>query len=314
MESPATRQARNVPGPTRALAALPDSFITAERPAAIWRRAVPPEGAPVIPPAHRRSNVEGVVPGEREHDTPRAQTNSPAEGLAVTVAPAAMLRNGRRPSSVDTFVPLPDDAELVTRLLAGDEELFAQVVHRYHRSLRKVALTWVRTPAAADETVQDTWLAVMRGLRLFEGRSSFKTWLFRILANRAKSRAEVDRRMVPMSSLLGEDDADRADAEERFAADGAWAQPVADWRQTSAERLAMNREVLALVEQAVATPPAAQRAVLTLRDIEGLDGDAVCAVLSLTPGNQRVLLHRARATVREVVHRHMTAHNDAPGN
>ena len=208
-------------------------------------------------------------------------------------------------------MPLPDDMELVARLLAGDEDLFAQVVHRYQRSLRKVALTWVRTPAAAEETVQDTWLAVMRGLRLFEGRASFKTWLFRILANRAKSRAAIDRRMVPMSSLLREDDSDGGDATERFDASGSWARPVADWRETSAERLAMNREVLGLVDAAVTMLPPSQRAVLTLRDIEGLAGDDVCAVLSLTPGNQRVLLHRARTSVRDAVHRHMAARHGA---
>jgi RNA polymerase sigma-70 factor (ECF subfamily) len=306
----ANHQSRTVPGPTGLQAVSHGTLITAERPTATWRRAVPPEGAPT-PPAHRRTTVGGVVPGDWEHDTPRAQNMSPADRPAVTVATIGGLRNGSRAPSVGVPVPLPDDSELVTRLLAGDEELFARVVQRYHRSLRKVALTWVRTPAAADETVQDTWLAVMRGLPRFEGRSSFKTWLFRILANRAKSRAERDRRMVPLSSLVPNGEADGDDLDGRFTPAGSWSQPITDWQANSAERLAMNREVLGLIETALTTLPALQRAVLTLRDIEGLDGGDVCRLLTLTPGNQRVLLHRARATVREVIHRHVTSRSSA---
>lgn len=207
---------------------------------------------------------------------------------------------------VEAGVTLPVDTDLVARLLQGDEELFARVVSRYHRSLRKVALTWVRTPEAADETVQETWLAVLKGLPRFEQRSSFKTWLFRILANRAKSRAEQDRRIVPMSSLLADTDDDDEVAADRFTADGAWAQAVGDWRLGSAERLAMNRELLAIVESALAALPASQRAVLTLRDMEGLDSDEVCAVLELSRGNQRVLLHRARTAIRAAVNQHVT--------
>lgn len=206
---------------------------------------------------------------------------------------------------------LPPDATLVSRLRAGDADTFAAVVARYQRSMTRVARSWVRTEHAAEEVVQDVWLAVIRGLHRFEGRSSFKTWLFRIVANRATSRALRDRRQVPFSSIEGEDGREW-DADGPFTMAGAWAEPVAAWPVPSAERLTLQAEIAALVAAAVEQLPAAQRVVLTMRDIEGLDSADVCTVLGVSAVHQRVLLHRARTAVRAAVHGRMTAPSARP--
>lgn len=229
---------------------------------------------------------------------------------AAGVAPAGL---GAQSARVDGPSPprsgegsLPSDLTLVSRLRAGDAETFAAVVARYQRSMRRVARSWVRTEHAAEEVVQEVWLAVIRGLPRFEGRSSFQTWLFRIVANRAKSRAVRDRRQVPFSSLE-RDDGQEWHADGPFTVAGAWAEPVAAWPAQSAEQLMLQREIVALVAAAVEMLPPSQRAVLTMRDVEGLDGADVCSALGLSAVHQRVLLHRARTAVRTVVHHRMTA-------
>ncbi|MEW6322285.1 MAG: sigma-70 family RNA polymerase sigma factor [Acidobacteriota bacterium] len=204
-------------------------------------------------------------------------------------------------------MPLPPDTELVARLKAGDEALFEEVVAQYQRSLRKVALTWVRTAASAEEVVQDTWLAVVRGLPAFEGRSSFKTWLFTILANRARTRAVGDSRLVPLSTALTGADDEVAPVDDHWSPRGRWAKPVSDWRVESAEYRAMTRELADIVEAAVESLPDRQRAVVVLRDIEGVDAAAACAILGISTVHQRVLLHRGRTRVRAALERRLAA-------
>jgi len=198
------------------------------------------------------------------------------------------------------------DASLLPALRAGDEEAFVALVTRYHASLKRVARAYVSTDAVAEDVVQETWLAVIEGLDRFEHRSTLKTWLFHILANKAKTRGVRERRIVPFASLAGADD-EPAVPPDRFQRDGDawpghWAAPPRPWEDP--ERRLASLEARAYLRAAIAALPATQQAVLTLRDVEGLDAEEVCGLLDVSAGNQRVLLHRARAKVRTELERY----------
>ena len=198
------------------------------------------------------------------------------------------------------------DASLLPALRAGDEEAFVALVTRYHASLKRVARAYVSTDAVAEDVVQETWLAVIEGLDRFEQRASLKTWLFHILANKAKTRGVRERRMVPFASLATADD-EPAVPPDRFQRDGDawpghWAAPPRPWEDP--ERRLASLEARAYLRAAIAALPATQQAVLTLRDVEGLDAEEVCGLLDVSAGNQRVLLHRARAKVRTELERY----------
>jgi RNA polymerase sigma-70 factor, ECF subfamily len=182
-----------------------------------------------------------------------------------------------------------DDSRLITALRAGDERAFASLIDRHHGAMLRLARTFVPTDAVAEEVVQETWLAVLGQLDRFEGRSTLKTWLFRILVNRAKTRGVRERRTVPFSALSGPDDDGRM-VDERTPAARPWCDP--ERRLDSLERRAALRAALAAL-------PARQRVVVTLRDVEGLDAEEVCDLLEISQGNQRLLLHRARGRLRE---------------
>ncbi len=197
-----------------------------------------------------------------------------------------------------TVVVVQDDQALLGRLRAGDEAAFETLVARHDQALRQVARTFVRTPAAADDVVQETWLAVIRGLDRFEGRSSLSTWIFRILANLARTRARRDARSVPFSAL--EDDDRPAVEPSAFGTDGRWrSAPVR--LESDPEASVLGSELRGRLLAAVDQLAPAQRAVITLRDLVGLDSGDVCSLLEISDGNQRVLLHRARARVREAL-------------
>jgi RNA polymerase sigma-70 factor (ECF subfamily) len=172
----------------------------------------------------------------------------------------------------------------------------------------RVARGYVRDPRAAEDVVQETWLAVLDGIARFEARSSLKTWIFRILVKRSITRATKDRRQVPFSSLRspdGEDEGPTVDPDRFLPADhprfaGHWAAYPADWSRLPHERL-VSRETMTAVREAIESLPERQRAVIALRDIAGFSAEEVCAALDVSEGNQRVLLHRARAKVREAV-------------
>jgi RNA polymerase sigma-70 factor (ECF subfamily) len=201
-----------------------------------------------------------------------------------------------------TALPPDEDAELLDRLRAGDETAFMALVEKYGPSLLRVARLYVPTQSAAEEVVADTWLAVVTGLERFEGRSSLKTWLFRILTNKAKTRGVRERRTVPFSSFVGDgDEDDTAVDADRFARDGHWTAPP---RGVPEERL-LAGEARRVVESAIEALPENQRAVITLRDVEGLSSEEACNVLGLSETNQRVLLHRARAKVRAAFERYL---------
>jgi RNA polymerase sigma-70 factor (ECF subfamily) len=157
----------------------------------------------------------------------------------------------------------------------------------------------------AEEVVQETWMAVLEGLDGFEGRASFKTWLYRILANRARTRAVREGRSVPFSALAETEGDEHAVDPERFDAAGMWRDPPGGWTDETPERLALEAETRGVMEAAVAALPPAQRAVLVLRDEDGLETEEICNLLGLTVTNQRVLLHRARTRVRKALEEHM---------
>jgi RNA polymerase sigma-70 factor (ECF subfamily) len=185
---------------------------------------------------------------------------------------------------------LASDGELLEQARAGDEKAFSTLVARHHTALVRVASTFVRSRAEAEDVAQDTWLGVLRGLQRFEGRSSFRTWLFAILGNRARTTAYKERRAGP------------AVDPDRFGADGAWSEPPQPWTDDVDARL--DAAALApLVRAAIDELPDAQRQVITLRDVEGVDSATVRRLLGVSEGNQRVLLHRARSKVRASVER-----------
>jgi RNA polymerase sigma-70 factor (ECF subfamily) len=200
-------------------------------------------------------------------------------------------------------LPSPDMVVL-HRLRAGDDAAFASLVDAYGASLGRIARLYVADRAAADEVVQDTWLALLESLDRFEGRCSLKTWIFRILTNCARRKGVHERRDIPFSALghsPGEDP-EPSVAPNRFLDStarwpGHWAAPPAAWDELPEDRL-LSMETRAHVSGAIETLPPAQREVITLRDVEGWSSAEVCDALGISEANQRVLLHRARSKVR----------------
>jgi len=196
---------------------------------------------------------------------------------------------------------LPPDTVLVAGLRDGNEAAFELVLDAWSAGLLRLARSFVSTDASAAEVVQETWLAVIQGVARFEGRSSLKTWVYRILVNTAKRRGLRESRTIPWSSLqTGEDEGPTVDPE-RFRGpgepwEGHWREFPAPW--PSPEPAALAGEIRAVVSAALARLPARQRIVISLRDVEGLASDEVSELLEITAANQRVLLHRARAFVR----------------
>lgn len=192
-----------------------------------------------------------------------------------------------------------EDTELVKSLRAGDPKAFSTLVDRHHGTFVRVAMAFVGDRSAAEEVAQDTWMAVLTGLGGFEGRSSLKTWMFRILTNRAKTRGVRDARSSP--SALDEERDEGLPPADRFNERGMWASPPRPFGEDTPEKLVLRHEALSCIEAELARLPAVQRAVLTLRDIEGLDAAEVCNILEIGETNQRVLLHRARSKVRRAL-------------
>ena len=199
-----------------------------------------------------------------------------------------------------------DDHELVERLREGDEAAFTELVDTYGAALLGVARMYVKDKAAAEEVVQETWLGVLQGIDRFEERSSLKTWIFRILTNRAKTKGEREGRTVPFSGLAGTGDDEGSVDADRFlgpdsATPGAWAAPPRAWPHDAA----LNSEALRVIKAAIEMLPDAQREVIRLRDILGWNAEEVAEALMISDGNQRVLLHRARSKVRAALERYL---------
>jgi len=189
-----------------------------------------------------------------------------------------------------------DDAELLESLLGGDESSFTELVRRYHLTLVKVARFYVASAASAEDVAQDTWIAVIKGIETFEGRSSFKTWLLRICANRARTSGVREHRSIPVDP--GE--SGPSVAAHRFDQGGMWSEPPVPFTDAIDSRLD-NAALLHAVRDAIEALGEPQQAVVTLRDIEGLSTQEVATLLGLSEANVRVILHRGRARVREIV-------------
>jgi RNA polymerase sigma-70 factor (ECF subfamily) len=189
-----------------------------------------------------------------------------------------------------------DDAELLGRLLGGDESAFSELVRRYHSTLVKVAGYYVKTHASAEDVAQDTWIAVIRGAEKFEGRSSFKTWLLRICINRARTLGVKEHRTVPTDPT----ESGPTVPASRFDQGGTWSDPPVPFTDAVDTRLD-NSVLVHAVRGAIASLGEPQLSVVTLRDVEGLSTEEVATLLGLSEANVRVILHRGRAKVRGLV-------------
>lgn len=194
------------------------------------------------------------------------------------------------------------EANELNALRAGGESAFASLVERYHGALLRLATGYVKDHALAEDVVQETWLVCLRSLDRFEGRSSLKTWIFGIALNIARSRARREARVLPFASFFQRNSGDKGPtvAGDRFGADGAWKTWPDPWTNVPEERL-LGRETMTHVRAAIDALPRNQRDVIVLRDVAGLDSSDVCALLAISPENQRVRLHRARAAVRKML-------------
>ena len=228
---------------------------------------------------------------------------------AIMTPPKRQLRSATFADATAARCELdaPAETEMVARVLRGERTAFAELVRRYHGPLLRLALAFVRNQALAEEVVQDTWLGVLDGLGAFEGRASLKTWIFRILTNRAKTRGAREARSVPFSALPDGDGSESGDAgvdPARFDTRGMWQDPPEAWAAQTPEELLRREEAVKVMDGVVAALPQGQRAVITLRDLEGVEPEETCNILGITMTNQRVLLHRARTKVREALERH----------
>jgi RNA polymerase sigma-70 factor (ECF subfamily) len=198
------------------------------------------------------------------------------------------------------------DSELEA-LKAGDEAAFRALIERYHGPMMRLAMAYVRDRGVAEEVVQETWLTCLRSLDKFEGRSSLKTWIFGIAMNVARSRRRNEARILPFASFWRRDDSDQPRPTvdpSRFGPNGLWASRPDSWGNVP-ESTVLSNETLQRVKEAIDALPTKQRDVITLRDVAGLSADEVCALLTISAENQRVRLHRARASVRKMLEEYL---------
>jgi RNA polymerase sigma-70 factor (ECF subfamily) len=223
---------------------------------------------------------------------------------------AAVEHHDTASTSADSTAS-PRDLEIVALLRAHDEATYLELVQRLTPSMLRVARMYVSTAAVAEECVQDAWLGVLQGIDRFEGRSSLRTWIFRILVNIAKTRGQREGRSVPFATLAGDDSEEPTWDPTMFrgAGDewpGHWSTLPADWQGMPEDRLTGN-ETLRVAGEAIAGLPPMQAEVIRLRDVLGWTSEEVCNALDLSETNQRVLLHRARAKVRRALNEHLLA-------
>lgn len=206
----------------------------------------------------------------------------------------ALTRRGNADVAVD------EDVELVARVRAGEEEAFVALVARHHAAMLRLARSFVSSGAIAEEVVQDTWVGVLRGMEDFAGRSTFRTWLMRILVNRARSTGVRENRSVAVG------DAGPVVDRARFDSSGAWMSPPEHWVEDSDDRM-QAQALTDPLQHALGELPSRQREVVILRDVDGLTGQEVCEVLEISEANQRVLLHRGRSHLRQALEDELSA-------
>ena len=222
----------------------------------------------------------------------------------------AIVQQTNTGTNLAGVVASADDLYLIEQLRSGNEAAFEALIDRYATAMLRLAMVYVRAWAVAEEVVQETWLAVLESLGRFEGRSSLKTWMFRILTNCAKTRARREGRSIPFSSLadIDTDNAEHAVNPDRFLpADhqwsGHWISFPSNWQEMPEERL-LSQETRARINLAIEAVPPNQREIIILRDIEGWTSEETCTFLGISEVNQRVLLHRARSKVRRVLEKY----------
>ncbi len=213
---------------------------------------------------------------------------------ATQLAAVGVLHRSAARSARSTAPANSAGLRLVARFRAVDASAVSEVVRRHHDALLRLALALLPNRALAEETVQDTWAAVVDGLDSFEGRSSLKTWIFRIFFNRAKSCLRAEARSVPFSAL-----SDCVSAEPKV-----YPTPPQSWNDDNPEKLLMRKDAIGSLGRALQRLPPKQRAVVTLRGVEGLESDEVCSILRVRETNQRVLLYRARSKLRRALREH----------
>src|SRR2546428_233417 len=197
------------------------------------------------------------------------------------------------------------------QLRSGDEAAFVSLVNRHHNSLLRLAMAYVSDRSIAEEVVQETWIGVLEGLERFEGRSSLKTWIFRILTNKAKTRGIRESRHVCFSPLGSTDDGSDEPAVDptRFRTTGHWAGYWASypqpWDENTPQKLLLSKEGTTFLEQAIEALPPKLRQIIVMRDVEGLSSEEACNILGISETNQRVLLHRARSRVRKTLEKYL---------
>ena len=196
------------------------------------------------------------------------------------------------------------DADLIAQLRAGNESAMSQLVDEWSPAMLRLARYFVDSAQSAEDAVQDAWLGMLSGLARFEGRSSLRTWTFSILMNRARTRGAREARTLPEAPLgpRGTPTADDWLTGPRGEPSAKWSSIGARSRwETSPETVALTNEALRQLDRALSALPPRQRQVVTMRDVCGMGAEEVCATLDISLANQRVLLHRARAVLREAL-------------
>jgi RNA polymerase sigma-70 factor (ECF subfamily) len=223
----------------------------------------------------------------------------------------AAAHTGEGKASASPAAPRHDERELVAALRRGDEGAFLQLMTMYYGAMKRLALMYVPNAAVAEDVIQETWIGVLEGINRFEGRSSLKTWIFRILLNVAMTRGQREGRSVPFSALpqtQSDGDQPAVDLDRFLPPDhqwaGGWASLPHSWEHIPEGRL-LSSETRARLREAIEMLPAQQRQVIVLRDVEGWSSDEVCNALAISETNQRVLLHRARSKVRHALEQYL---------
>ncbi|MGH7411046.1 MAG: RNA polymerase sigma factor [Candidatus Methylomirabilis sp.] len=235
-------------------------------------------------------------------------TRTRSAHLLGTVQEPEIPRESRSGSSGGTSA---EEQHLIERLRNGDEAAFARLVEQYHGALLRLAMAHVSDRSVAEEVVQETWLGVLEGLDRFEERCSLKTWIFRILTNKAKTRGVRESRHTTFSDVGAcEDDPEEPAVDpSQFQRSGFWVDHWAvaphNWDEETPEKLLLSKEGVTFLEQAIEGLPPRLRQVLVMRDVEGVSSKEVCSVLEISEANQRVLLHRSRSKVRRALERYL---------
>ncbi len=229
-----------------------------------------------------------------------------SEAMTVTGSLSHRMGEGRNQELRQPAVLTNGEGALLARLRQGEEEAFDEVVTRYHRALIRSAMGYVADREVAEEVVQDTWMAVINGLDLFEGRSSLRTWIFGIMIHKAKDRGVREKRHMTFSCFeSADDDGEDTIDPSRFHQSGEWAGhwafPPQPWDDQTPEKLLASQQAVNAMNKAIEALPKTLRDVLILRDVEGVEAKEVCEILKITEKNLYVRLHRARERVRQAV-------------